>query len=50
MITLKQSVELMGKIKDRDINNEIEIIVKNGHFVLQEKLVKISKGGTVSWK
>lgn len=43
MITLKQSIEIMNRIKDNDLNNELDIFVEDGHFVIQERLINLGK-------
>ena len=46
MITLKQTIDIMNKIKDN--NDEIEIFVDSEkgipHFVIQEKIITLNGG------
>jgi hypothetical protein len=51
-LTLKQSLEIAKRIKERDYNDEIEVYVDNmsgtPHLFIVEKLITI--GGITEWK
>jgi len=47
MITLKQSIDIMNRIKDNHTEVEIYIDSSKGkpHFVIEEQVITLSQGG-----
>ena len=38
-LTLNQTIKLLTEIKNRDYNNEIEIVLDNGKFYIQNNFI-----------
>lgn len=43
-LTLKETIDLMDKIKSQDYNDEIDIVCDKGKFYIQEKIINIIGG------